>query len=110
MEAEAALALFDRLAVWRRGDQRAPHKPLLVLYALGRWCWGDEAPIPFADVNRDLTGLLREFGPPRQSDHPEYPFWRLQNDNVWSVCANGPLPPRQSNSDPPKSALLAGSA
>jgi len=30
------LRRFDRLNVWRRGDQRAPHKPLLVLLALAR--------------------------------------------------------------------------
>jgi putative restriction endonuclease len=58
---------FDGLNVWSRGDQRAPHKPLLVLYALGRWSRGDTADIPFRDVDRDLTGLLREFGPSRQS-------------------------------------------
>src|SRR5262245_53672563 len=33
---ESILKRFDRLNVWSRGGQRAPHKPLLVLYALGR--------------------------------------------------------------------------
>ena len=29
---------------------------------------------------------LREFGPQRQSYHPEFPFWRLQNDgDFWDV-------------------------
>jgi hypothetical protein len=32
---ESALGLFDRPNVWGRGGQRAPHKPLLVLRALG---------------------------------------------------------------------------
>ena len=27
---------FKRLTIWKRGGKRAPHKPLLVLYALGR--------------------------------------------------------------------------
>ena len=31
---------FDGLTVWKQGDQRAPHKPLLVLYALGLWQGG----------------------------------------------------------------------
>jgi putative restriction endonuclease len=26
----------DKLRVWQRGGQRAPHKPLLLLLALGR--------------------------------------------------------------------------
>jgi putative restriction endonuclease len=89
---------------------RAPHKPLLVLYALGRWSGGDEADIPFKDIDRDLTPLLKEFGPPRQSYHPEYPFWRLQNDGVWQVTSTGPLKRRQGNTDPPKSELLAHDA
>ncbi len=27
---------FKHLTVWKRGGERAPHKPLLILYALGR--------------------------------------------------------------------------
>ena len=84
MNSDAVLDLFDRLAVWSRGEQRAPHKPLLVLYAIGRWVRGDQGGITFGEVDRDLTDLLKEFGPPRRSYHPEYPFWRLQNDGVWA--------------------------
>lgn len=97
MTRDSVLNLFDKLNVWSRGDQRAPHKPLLVLYALGRWSRGEKADIPFREVDADLTGLLKEFGPPRQSYHPEYPFWRLQNDDVWVVHAIGPLTPRQQH-------------
>src|SRR5262249_22937873 len=85
------LEMFDKLNVWRRGGQRAPHKPLLVLYALGRLSRGDTTDIPCRDVEHDLTDLLQEFGPPRRSNHPDFPFWRLQNDGVWKVSAAGPL-------------------
>jgi putative restriction endonuclease len=90
MTRDELLSRFSRLAVWRRGDQRAPHKPLLALYALGRWANGQRDAVPFRDAARDLTALLREFGPPRRSDHPEQPFWRLQRDGVWSVQSDGP--------------------
>jgi putative restriction endonuclease len=110
MGADPILERFDRLNLWSRKGQRAPHKPLLVLYALGRWARGEAADVPFADVDRDLKPLLKEFGPPRQSYHPEYPFWRLQNDGVWRVQARGELSPRQSNTDVPKSVLLAQDA
>src|SRR3954454_12144472 len=83
---DAILKRFDDLGIWRQGDQRAPHKPLLVLYALGRWQAGQKD-VTFRQAEPDLTGLLREFGPPRHSDHPEQPFWRLQRDGVWTVHA-----------------------
>lgn len=86
MEGQAVLQRFDELAIWRQGDQRAPHKPLLVLYALGRWQQG-KPEVTFLEAEPDLAALLREFGPPRKSDHPEQPFWRLQRDGVWSVAA-----------------------
>jgi putative restriction endonuclease len=107
---ESILERFDHLNVWRRADERAPHKPLLVLYALGRWSRGDRDAIPFREVDGDLTTLLKEFGPFRQSYHPEYPFWRLQKDGVWELHAQGELKSRQSNTDPLKSDLLAQEA
>jgi putative restriction endonuclease len=110
MTSTTILQQFDTLNIWRSGDQRAPHKPLLVLYALGRWSRGETDEIAFRDVDRDLTELLREFGPPRRSYHPEYPFWRLQNDGVWVVRASGELAVRQGNTDPLKSVLVAHEA
>src|SRR5262245_22127381 len=105
MSREAILNAFDGLNLWKRGDQHAPHKPLLVLYSLARWARGERGDLPFREAEPDLAALLREFGPPRQSYHPEYPFWRLRNDGVWEVSAAAPLKARQSNTDPPKSEL-----
>ena len=39
----------------------------------------------YRDVDRALTTLLRQFGPPRKSVHPEFPFWRLRKDGVWDI-------------------------
>jgi hypothetical protein len=86
MNHDATLHQFDRLNVWIRGGERAPHKPLLVLYVFGRWSRSESADIPFADVDRDLTPLLREFGLSRRSYHPEFPFWHLNNDGVCGKC------------------------
>src|ERR1700722_7698257 len=73
---------FYNLRAWGSGDQRAPHKPLLILYALGCWRRG-ESPIPFSAVNEALTGLLRDFGPPRKSYRTQDPFWRFHTEKVW---------------------------
>jgi putative restriction endonuclease len=104
MTSDAVLARFEDLTVWRQGDQRAPHKPLLVLYALGQWQRGRRA-VTYRETVPDLTALLREFGPPRKSDHPEQPFWRLQRDGVWTVEAPADLP-RKTGADIPRVTAL----
>jgi putative restriction endonuclease len=100
----AILTLFDKPNIWKQGDQRAPHKPLLVLYALGRWQQGKSA-VSYLEAEQDLTALLREFGPPRRSDHPEQPFWRLQRDGVWTVHAPADLPTKAGSQIPTVPAL-----
>jgi hypothetical protein len=69
---------FRHLNLWKRGDERAPHKPLLVLLALGRLQAGDDRLLPYDEIDRPLACLLTEFGPPRKSPHPELPFFHLQ--------------------------------
>jgi putative restriction endonuclease len=98
---------FEELNVWHRSDVRAPHKPLLVMYALARFSRGEFSPLRFEDLVTDLTALLREFGPSRKSYHPEYPFWRLQNDRLWVVESDAPMSARSSNTDAKKSELIA---
>lgn len=102
-------AQFDDLTVWKRGEQRAPHKPLLALYALGHLVQGNRW-LQFSDIEEDLKNLLIEFGPPRKSQHPEYPFWHLQSDNVWVVPEAEDLEMRESASNPPKTELRAKEA
>jgi putative restriction endonuclease len=98
------LTRLDDLNTWRQCDQRPPHKPLLVLYALGRWQQG-KADVTFKEAEPELTALLHEFGPPRKSDHPEQPFWRLQKDGVWTVQAPAALP-LKTGSDIPRVGVL----
>ena len=95
-----------QITVWKRGEQRAPHKPLLLLYALGRCLDHDSRMIPYAEVDRELRPLLIEFGPERKSCHTEYPFQRLENDGIWELDNATNLLRRASNSDVKKSELL----
>jgi putative restriction endonuclease len=96
---------IQNLNVWKRGGQRAPHKPLLILLALGRLQRGEDRLAAYPDIENKLAELLREFGPPREAVHPEYPFWRLQRDGLWEVVETHPLRRRESNTDPLASEL-----
>ncbi|MCE9562118.1 MAG: HNH endonuclease [Planctomycetes bacterium] len=96
--------LFNAINVWKQGDQRAPHKPLLILYALGRWQRG-LTDVTFLEAEPQLTELLQRFGPKRRSDHPEQPFWRLQKDKVWFVRTPAPLPLKTGDDIPKVGAL-----
>lgn len=102
---DATIKKFADLQTWKRDGERAPHKPLLILLALGRLYQGHDRLLAFTSVEHELSQLLVEFGPPRKSLHPEYPFWRLQRDNVWEVQVPHNLTLRQSNTDPLKSEL-----
>ena len=73
------------LRLWRSRGQRAPHKPLLLLWAFGRCLRGEERLAPYRIVEAELGRLLSDYGPPRQTRHPEFPFWRLARDGVWEI-------------------------
>jgi putative restriction endonuclease len=83
----------EQLRRWTRDGQRAPHKPLLLLYALGRYQATDGAPVRFSEAERQLGRLLTEFGPPRKTS-PGYPFHHLTSDGLWTVrtADGGPSP------------------
>lgn len=72
------------LRQWSRGGVRAPHKPLLLLYALGRFQEDTDGELAYSAVEEDLKRLLAEYGPPRPTT-PAYPFHHLVGDGVWEV-------------------------
>ncbi len=74
--------VINQIKMWQRAGERAPHKPLLLLYALGRLSRGEPRQMSYAEVKDDLIGLLNEFGPPRHKQEPSYPFIRLCNDRL----------------------------
>jgi putative restriction endonuclease len=98
-EPDRVLAAFARLKVWEKNGHRAPHKPLLVLLALGRWLEKPDEPATYADIERPWKDLFVQFGPPT-APHPEYPFWFLQSDKVWVVTPDAGYPPRKGHSCP----------
>lgn len=74
-----------KLRQWSsRSGARAPHKPLLLLYALGRFQRDGDGELRYSAVEGDLKRLLDEYGPPNRTT-PAYPFHHLVSDGVWEV-------------------------
>ncbi|MGE0820800.1 MAG: hypothetical protein AB7G75_16245 [Candidatus Binatia bacterium] len=99
MTKDAIKDLFKRVKVWKRGAERAPHKPLLLLYALGRCSREEEREVSFREADEKLSGLFIELGLSQKIHHLEVPFWRLQNDGLWIVRGNDEIAtwPREKN-------------
>lgn len=85
MTEQEILHKFQSLTVWKNGDRRAPHKPLLVMLALGYLQNQDQRLLPYKMVEGELKRLLEEFGTSRNAGNTHYPFWRLRNDGMWEV-------------------------
>lgn len=88
MNKQTIAKMFKNVSIWKRGDERAPNKPLLILLALGKCYRDEERLILYDEIDAKLKTLLIEFGPSRKSIHTEYPFWRLQNDKIWEVISD----------------------
>ncbi|MFJ2877406.1 phosphorothioated DNA-binding restriction endonuclease [Streptomyces sp. NPDC086796] len=73
-----------KLRQWTGNGIRAPHKPLLFLYALGRFQEDADGALRYSAVEEDLKRLLAEYGPANRTT-PAYPFHHLVSDGVWDV-------------------------
>ncbi len=85
MNRDEFLQKIERINVWQRRGERAPHKPLLLLLALGRVLGKRERLAAYMQIESRLTDLLKNFGPPRKAWHPEFPFGRLPADELWEI-------------------------
>ena len=74
---------FDSIRPWRSGDRRAPHKPLLVLYAISKLRHDGTKLHKYAEIDEELGKLLQEFGPSQTKKGTQDPFWRLRKNDVW---------------------------
>ena len=86
MNRDEFLRKIDQINVWKSGEKRAPHKPLLLLLGLGRVLNGEDRLASYRnDIESELGQLLQRFGPPRKALHPEFPFSRLSADGLWHI-------------------------
>ncbi len=96
---EEVANLFKKLNRWRRGDEVAPHKPLLLLWALASCLRGENRLTEYSALEPDLNSLLEKFAPKRKQKRPrsEEPFRRLRNNGMWEIVpqSGGPITRRE---------------
>lgn len=96
-EADEWLRRVGSIRQWSRGGERAPHKPLLLLYALGLLQRTGATNVAYTEAEPTLARLLSEYGPPARTTSPAYPFHHLQTDGLWIVNVPvGSAPPGSS--------------
>jgi putative restriction endonuclease len=85
--ADDILKRFDSIRVFAKGGKLAPHKPLLLLYALSRLKNEKADRIEFNDAEEAIDPLLGSYGPFNAKSTVAYPFGRLANDksDIWWI-------------------------
>jgi putative restriction endonuclease len=96
------------IKTWQRHGQRAVHKPLLLLDALGRYAQGGPRLIAFAEFALDLPAMAALIGQGSANFHVEMPFWRMQTDGIWEVEQAATLKPNGSGDVAAKVLLTRG--
>ena len=94
MTSKEFLDRVKKLRTWKRGNQTAPHKPFLLLLALGRVARGEDRLVRFSELRERFAVLWRRFGlqPPCRV---QYPFGRLRRrDKLWEIPRISILPSR----------------
>jgi len=79
---------FLRIRRAQRAGVYAPHKPLLILLALGRIQQAKPRLASFEQIDAPLKSLLTEFGPSSAPSSRHYPFWHLATDGdsaLWQL-------------------------
>lgn len=92
MSDASALEQLTALRQYQGDGRRAPHKPLLVLLALGQLANTGSSSMPWSVVQVRLGELLAEFGTASSSgaSSAAYPFTRLRSDGVWHLSRDVP--------------------
>ena len=104
------LARVAEIRQWTQRGKRAPHKPLLLLHAIAQLHNDRVSRLVYEQVGPKLRAWLEDFGPQREIQHPEQPFWRLQNDaGLWSVSHTVPIRPDQLSDGALRKAQAVGS-
>lgn len=78
---------FDSIRIFAKGGKLAPHKPLLLLYALAQLKNDKIERIAFTDAEVAVGPLVQTYGPFNAEPSVNYPYARLANDKngIWWI-------------------------
>lgn len=79
------LKRFEGIRIFAKGGKLAPHKPLLLLYALSKLKNEKAERIAFTDAEDVVGPLIQTYGPFNAKTSVVYPYTRLANDHIWWV-------------------------
>lgn len=81
------LQRFDSIRIFAKGGKVAPHKPLLLLYALSQLKNEKAERIDFNDAEDVVGPLIQTYGPFGGKTTVAYPYARLANDRsqIWWI-------------------------
>ncbi len=81
------LKRFRSIRIFAKGGKLAPHKPLLLLYALAQFKNEKIERIAFNDAESIVGPLIQTYGPFNSTTSVTYPYARLANDKseIWWI-------------------------
>lgn len=79
------LSQFAKVRYGKYKGTVTPHKQLLLIFVLAKYHGESDRLIPYAAIDYALTKIAKRYFPEIKAFHANYPFWRLQNDNIWEV-------------------------
>ena len=90
---EQVLERLTSLRQYQHQGKRVPHKPLLVLLALGQIEATGSSAVTWDLAQDRLAQLISDFGPQTRTGRRQsaaYPFTRLRTDGIWNLDADVP--------------------
>ncbi len=96
---------ISNITIWRKGEQRAPHKPLLLLYVLSHYRQGHDRHLIMLLKFMSNCWIYWSAMPQRREQRPDMPFWRLKGDGFWEL-QNAEFCSTSGSRQPPKRELI----
>jgi len=87
-QAAEFLGRLQKLRQHSFAGRRALHKPLLILYVLGRLKDHGIGTVRYSEAKKMIEPLLQRYGAPGTRARVADPFARLEGDGIWTLTSN----------------------